>query len=277
MSDNKPVLIALIVTGLALIGIVAYYFSAQEVEPETTTQSVPVEVVPTEEVVETPEPEPVVEPIVAKPIETVPESEPPAFVLPRLDNSDQLIRDGAVSLTRHEGINTWLGGDELIRKTVAFVDNIANGMVARQPAAALAPRGAMIVREIDDGVFEMDERSYDRYNLVTNIFLSLDTERSVEFYLLLKPLFTEAYKELGYPTGDFNEVILRAIGRMLETPDLASPARLVRPVVMYEYEDAQLEALSPAQKQLLRMGPRHATAIKTKLGGLARELRGAVE
>ncbi len=135
----------------------------------------------------------------------------------------------------------------------------------------------MIVREVEEGVFTIDERSYDRYNLVTNIFLSIDTQRSVEFYLLLKPLFSEAYKELGYPSGDFNEVILRAIGRLLETPDLGSSARLIRPVVMYEYEDPQLESLSPAQKQLLRMGPKHATSIKNKLRDLARELRAAVE
>ena len=278
MSENKPVLIALIVTGLALVGLVVYYFVSQPAEPESVTQSVPVPVQePAEPVTEPPEPEPQPEPVVAQ---TTPEpkaEEPPSFVLPRLDSSDQLIRDGAVSLTRHEGINAWLGSEELIRKTVVFVDNIANGTVVREPAAALAPRGTMTVREVSDGVFEVDPRSYDRYNTVTNIFLSIDTERAVEFYLLLKPVFTEAYQELGYPSADFDQVIFRAIGRMLETPELATPARLVRPVVMYEYQDPQLEALSPAQKQLMRMGPKHGAAIKRKLGDFARELRSAVE
>lgn len=277
MSENKPVVIALVVTGLALVGLLIYYFSSQPDESVSVTESVPVVVAPEVALVEkAPEPEPIETPVVAETPEPDPE-DTPTFVLPRLDNSDQLIRDGAVSLTRHEGINGWLGSNELVRKTVVFIDNVANGGIAREPATALAPRGAVMVQEIEEDVYVMDERSYDRYDLVTSIFLSIDTQRSVEFYLLLKPLFTKAYQELGYPDGDFNQVIFRAIGRLLETPDMSEPARLIRPVVMYEYEDAQLESLSPAQKQLLRLGPKHGVAIKSKLRDLARELRSAVE
>lgn len=274
MSENKPVLIALVITGLLIVGIGIYYLTSTPEEPESVTESVPVVKQPVKAPEPEPEPEPEPQPVIAEP---EPQPDTPAFVLPRLDNSDQLIRDGAVSLTRHEGINSWLGSDELVRKTVVFVDNIAAGTVAREPGAALAPRSPMIVKEISEGVYVMDERSYDRYNQVTNVFLSLDTERAVEFYLLLKPLFAEAYGELGYPDGGFDEVILRAIGRLLETPDLTEPAKLVRPVVMYEYQDKRLENLSPAQKQLLRMGPKHSLAIKNKLRDIARELRGAVE
>ena len=49
--------------------------------------------------------------------------------------------------------------------------------------------------------------------------------------------------------------------------------RLVRPVVMFEYADPQLESLSAVQKQLLRMGPDNSRAIQAKLGEMARELR----
>lgn len=274
MSENKPVLIALVVTGLALVGLLVYYFTSESDSGDSVTETVVVAPPAVE-----PEPQPEPEPAPIPEPEPVPEAEveTPRFVLPRLDNSDQLIRDGAVSLTRHEGINGWLGSEELVRKAVAFVDNVAAGSVAREPAAALAPRGPIQVREIEEGVYVMDERSFDRYDRVTNVFLSLDTERSVEFYLLLKPLFAEAYGELGYPDGTFDQVILRAIGRLLETPDLTEPARLVRPVVMYEYQDPRLENLSAAQKQLLRMGPEHGAAVKNKLRDLARELRSAIE
>tara|TARA_R110002072_G_scaffold3830_4_gene27287 strand:+ start:37510 stop:38331 length:822 start_codon:yes stop_codon:yes gene_type:complete len=267
MSENKPVFIALIVTGILLVGFLAYYFLSAEPQPDTVTDIVAIPEPATIEVIEpeAPEPEPEVEPEVV--------AEEPAFVLPRLENSDQLIRDGAVSLTRHEGINTWLGSSELIRKTVAFTDNIANGSIAKEPAAALAPRGQMSVQEISEGVYVMNERSYDRFNNVTNILLSIDTKRSVEFYVLLRPLFAQAYGELGYPSGNFDQVILRGIGRLLETPQIDEPAKLIRPVVMYEYQDPKLEMLSPAQKQLLRMGPKNADAIKAKLRDIARELR----
>jgi hypothetical protein len=277
MSENKPVLVALVITGLALVGLGVYFFSVDEPDAQSVTESVPVVAAPTIEKIDEVTAAPVIEPKIEAVASTEPLVETPSFVLPRLDNSDQLIRDGAVSLTRHEGINSWLGGNELIRKTVVFVDNIANGTIAREPAAALAPRSPIAVTEVSDGVYVIDERSYERFNVVTNIFLSIDTKRAVEFYVLLRPLFSQAYSELGYPAGDFDQVILNAVGRLLETPTFSEPAKLIRPVVMYEYQDQNLEAMSPAQKQLLRLGPKHGAAVKVKLGDLARELRSAIE
>ncbi len=207
MSENKPVLIALILVGLALVGAGAYFFTSSEPEPVTVSQQVDIPVIapeqPVVEVVKVPEPE--VEVPVETPQPIVEETPEPTFVLPRLDNSDQLIRDGAVSLTRHEGINSWLGSDELIRKIVVFVDNVANGNIAKEPAAALAPRGEMSVTRVSDDVFVMNESSYDRYNLVTSILTSIDSKRAVEFYVLLKPLFQEAFDELGYPNARFED------------------------------------------------------------------------
>ena len=274
MSENKPVLIALAVTGVLLLGFLVYYFTSGSGSEATVqdTVAIPEEKPP---VVKAPEPTPA--PMPEPTPEVTEEPEAPAFVLPRLDNSDQLIRDGAVSLTRHEGINTWLGSKQLIRKVVAFTDNVANGNIAKEPAAALAPRGQMIVDEVEEGVYVVNPRSYDRFNNVTNILLSLDTQRSVEFYLLLRPLFQEAYEELGYPSGNFDQVLLSSIGRLLETPKVPESAKLIRPVVMYEYQDPRLESLSPAQKQLMRMGPKNAEAIKDKLRDIALELRNAVE
>lgn len=276
MSENKPVLIALAVTGLALLGFLVYYLTTGSDESATVkdTVTIPAEKAPVVE----PNPEPMTLPDPEPELEVATdETEAPAFVLPRLDTSDQLIRDGAVSLTRHEGINTWLGSNQLIRKSVAFTDNIANGNIAKEPAAALAPRGQMSVSEIEEGVYVVNPVSYERFNNVTNILLSVDTERTVEFYLLLRPLFQQAYEELGYPSGKFDQVILQAIGRLLETPEVPETAKLVRPVVMYEYQDPKLESLSPAQKQLLRMGPKNAEAVKAKLRDIALELRNVLQ
>ena len=135
----------------------------------------------------------------------------------------------------------------------------------------------MSVTEIEEGVYTIHPRSYERFDNATNILLSLDTKRSVEFYLLLKPLFQQSYEELGYPSGNFDQVILSAIGRLLETPSVPESAKLIRPVVMYEYQDPRIESLSPAQKQLLRMGPKNAEAIKDKLRDIALELRSVLE
>lgn len=277
MSDYKPLLIALVVVALLIVGYGVSVMLSDD-EPETVV-SEPVEIpqpAPAPEPVAEPEPEPEPEqtPVAPEP-EPVPEPEPeePAFVLPRLDDSDSLVRDGMVSLTRHEGINRWLGANELIRKFVVFVDNVANGGVPRQQVAFLAPEAPFTARQVAEDVFVMDEASYSRYNLVTDIFTSIDSRRAAEFYVLLQPLFQQAYDELGYPDAKFEDKIFKAIGLLLETPIKTEPVRLIRPVVTFEYEDRKLEALSGAQKQMLRMGPRNTRVIQAKLSELALELR----
>ncbi len=270
MSDNKPVVVALVVVVLLLAGVF-FYFSSDDTEVSSQAIEVPG---PESRapVIEKPEPE------VVQQIELPdPEQEVPAFVLPRLDDSDQLIRDGIVSLTRHEGVNAWLSPNELIRKFVAFSDSVANGQLSKEPVRVLAPEGEFKVRKLSDTVYELDDTSYDRYNDFTQVVLSIDSRRAAEFYLLVGPMLVEAYSELGYPDKKFDDVVFQAIGRLLETPVITQPIRLVRPVVMYQFEDPRLESLSPIQKQMIRMGPKNTRALQIKLGEIALELRSIVE
>ncbi|MBQ74553.1 MAG: hypothetical protein CMQ20_05950 [Gammaproteobacteria bacterium] len=223
-----------------------------------------------------PEPEPEPEPVVEVPV-PVEEQVEPAFVLPLLNDSDQLIRDGVVSLTRREGVNAWLSPNELIRKFVAFVDGVAIGQVSKDPVRVLTPEGPFLVSQISEEVYLLDSASYKRYDFFTSVVISLDSRRTAEFYLLVHPMLQEAYDELGYPNEKFNEVVFKAIGRLLETPVINKPIRLVRPVVMYQFEDQKLESLSAAQKQLIRMGPKNTRALQVKLSEMALELRSLLE
>ena len=148
MSESKPIIIALVIAGLGIIGYLAYTFMQDD--PKSTVVSQPLEI-PESKPIETPVPEkmaPELEleaPAIAEitPPEPTPEvvkePEKPAFILPRLDDSDGLIRDGVVTLTRHEGINNWVRPGELVRKFVVLVDNAANGSVAKEAAIVLGP------------------------------------------------------------------------------------------------------------------------------------------
>ncbi|MEX2326529.1 MAG: DUF3014 domain-containing protein [Pseudomonadales bacterium] len=276
MSDNKPLVIALVVVGLLILVYVTSLFLSDDEPAQSTSQAIEIPE-PKQAPVPEPEPEPAVEESITETAEVSAAEPEPGFILPRLDDSDQLVRDGVVSLTRHEGINQWLGPDELIRKVVVFVDNIANGTIARQPVSFLAPTEPFSATQVSDTEYVMDEASYRRYNRVTDIFISIDSRRTAEFYDLLRPLFQKAYGELGYPASNFDDVIFRAIGRMLETPVITEPIRLVQPVVTYEYANPRLESLSAAQKQMLRMGPRNTQAIQSKLSELALELRAVLK
>ena len=252
--------------------------SSKESAPEVVTQpvAIPEPEPPAPEPVIEAEPEPELEPeqVVEAPVE---EEVEPAFVLPRLNDSDQLIRDGVVSLTRHEGVNTWLSPNELIRKFVAFVEGVAIGQVAKDPVRDLAPQGPFLASQISEQVYLLDSASYERYDFFSEVVVSLDARRSAEFYLLVHPMLQEAYGELGSPDKKFNDVVFKAIGRLLETPVINKPIRLLRPVVMYQFEDKKLESLSAAQKQLIRMGPKNTRALQVKLSEIALELRSLLE
>lgn len=274
MSDNKPIIITLVVVLAAIIGVVVYFVSSTEPE-STAVEEIAIPAPASEpEPVPDPEPEPAPEPEPVGELPPEPEvEEEPAFVLPLLDDSDSLIRDGAVSLIRHEGINGWLAPSQLIRKYVAFVDNVARGQVAKEPVRQLTPEGPFLVKKIDENTFELDPVSYERYNMVADVAASVDARRAAEFYHLLRPLIQDAYAELGYGDKSFDDVMFEAIGRLLETPVIEEPILLVQPVVMYKYQDDKLESLSPVQKQLIRMGPRNTRLLQNKMREISLELR----
>lgn len=288
MVGNKSILIALGVVGIVVIAVLSYLFLfPDEEQPVQVVQQPPP--IPVESPITEPEPEP--EPVLEPAPATEPEPEPepvlepvvveepqqPLFVLPAIADSDQLIRDGVASLSGHGGIADWLVVDELIRKFVVLVDNVARGNVPRQHVAFLTPRGKFEVQGDDEEIHYIDEKSYSRYDLVTEIFISLDARRAVEFYTLVKPLFQQAFNDLGYPNRRFEDMIFIGIGRLLETPDLPQPVKLVRPSVMYKFANPRVERLSAAQKQLIRMGPKNTKVIKEKLSEVALELRKALE
>jgi hypothetical protein len=78
-------------------------------------------------------------------------------------------------------------------------------------------------------------------------------------------LFQSAYVELGYPNGYFNDRLVEVIDHLLAAPEANAPIRLVQPKVLYEFEDADLQALSSGRKAMLRLGPANEARVKAKL------------
>ena len=100
----------------------------------------------------------------------------------------------------------------------------------------------------------------------------MDSEALVAAYVQYYPLFQEAFQELGYPSGYFNDRLVEVIDHLLATPDIDEPILLHKPKVVYQYSDPQLELLSAGQKIMLRIGSDNAVIIKQKLA----EIRQAV-
>jgi hypothetical protein len=163
----------------------------------------------------------------------------------------------------------WLAPDDLVRRFVAAVDDVARGKSPRPHLGHLAPkRGFRATSETGDGAgdeLRIDPRSYDRYDPFVEVLLSLDTADSVRLYRRLEPLFQEAYRDLGYPEGDFDRTLDRAFDEILATPIPEGPVELERGVDDYRFADPDLENLDPAQKHFLRLGPDNMRQLQAKL------------
>ena len=189
-----------------------------------------------------------------------------ALLLPELEKSDQMIRQAALSLGNFSEaeIEAFLPAEQLIRKFVAILDNAASGKFSSNLVADLKMNGSFVAREIEEGIFEIDFRSYQRFDKIADVIYSIDANRAAQLYLTIKPLISEAYKELGYLADDFDAVILSALDSVLATPEVPGRVLLKRPVVMYEYLNPEYEALNGFQKLILRTGPRNSRLLKQK-------------
>jgi hypothetical protein len=93
----------------------------------------------------------------------------------------------------------------------------------------------------------------------------LDASKAVGLFKEFNPLFQEAYRELGYPQGDFQAALIQAMKELLAVPVVEGGIQVKEAVVSYWVVDDTLEDLSEAQKHLLRMGPQNTRKIQKKL------------
>jgi DUF3014 family protein len=188
--------------------------------------------------------------------------------LPPLGESDALVRELVGRLSAHPSVVAWLAGDGLIRGATVTVQNVAAGQTPLRQVQRLAPKAPFAARGTG-GDLTADPQSYERYNWIADGVASLDAQGVARLYGTLKPRVEEAYAELGSPESRFDATLERALVLLLETPIVEGDVRLVPRGALYAYADPRLEALAPAQKQLLRTGPRNTRVILGKLRDVA--------
>jgi hypothetical protein len=191
--------------------------------------------------------------------------------LPELDESDALIRRLAGALTAHPRWAGWLVTDRLVERFVASVVTLAAGNSPREQLPFLEPEGDFRVRTSGDGLV-IDPASFRRYDAFTEALVGIDRNGAVRLYRQLRPLFLDAYARLGFPPEQFDAHVARAMDNLIDAPVFEGPFRVRQGVEVYEYEDAALEVLTPAEKHILRLGPENALRVQAKL----RQLRGAL-
>ena len=190
------------------------------------------------------------------------------IVLPPLDETDSLVLQLVQRLSAHPRVAAWLALKGLIRNFTVVTLNISNGETPAVHLRRLAPASRFRVREAAGTVY-LDPRSYQRYDAYADAVSGLDARGTARLYATLKPRITEASRELGNPTGDFDPVLERAIVELLRVPVVDGDVRVTAKIISYAFADPRLEALSAAQRQFLRMGPRNVRMVQSKLREIA--------
>lgn len=224
---------------------------------------------PIVEVAEPGLPDPVEQPVLR---DTLSDDEPSSdaaaeLILPELNASDAFIKN---ELALFSLPVNWLDREDLLRRLAVVVDNAARGEYPRGQLGFLAPAEKFKVIENSQGVF-LDSLNYRRFDSYLDILEGVDPGLLATLLEQMAPLVDEALAELGNQ-DDSQPQILSAIEQILDVPHVTGDIELIQPKVFYEYANPSLEALSPLQKQVLRLGPTNIARLKEYLEALRSEL-----
>lgn len=270
-NSSSGSMIAIIIV-VAVVAAAAFYFLRDKAPETSETIATPIAVPPqavtssatssVAPIVEYQAPEPVVE------------EEP----LPSLNESDSSVLS-ALQQLRGEGLLNLLVPQEVLRKFVLAVNNVAEGKVIHEyrpvvsPPPPFAPETFSVTVEgnaVDQE--RIANRNFARYEPYVTTLALIDSDAAVAVYRRFYPLLEEAFRELGLKKPNFHSVMIAAIDNILAAPDVQGDLLLVRPKVFYQYADPALEQLPQTHKLMLRMGPENARSVKASLRQLRARL-----
>jgi hypothetical protein len=256
---NKPIIGVAAAVVVVAAGTWYYLHSRQAMPPVPATVQQPAAA------------EPPAEPAIQHPLPAAEGDALSKTPLPALADSDAALSDSLVKVAGVSAVKDYLLPENIIRHLVVTIDNLPRQKVAvdKRPVAPVAGSFGAVGDELHASI---DPQNFARYQPLVALVGKLDMRQVAAIYVHFYPLFQQAYQDLGYPNGYFNDRLVQVIDSLLAAPQPAAPIDLVRPNVMYLYADPALEARPAGQKVLMRMGPDNAAAIKAKLT----ELRAAI-
>lgn len=185
--------------------------------------------------------------------------------LPALDDSDSYFLL-EIENTLGEAVAELFVREAVIDRLVASIDNLTRSKIPDRIRPVDTLDAPFEPDTADDGeTLVLGIHSYARYDALVAYIYYAEVDAVYDAYQRFYPLFQKAYEQLGYPNAYFNDRLIEVIDHLLAAPEPEGPIALVRPNVLYEFADPDLEALSSGQKLLLRMGPGNAATLKRKL------------
>lgn len=197
--------------------------------------------------------------------------------LPALDQADGVVQAALAELIGKQGVMAFLNVDGFTRRAVVTIDNLARPHAAPR-LWPVQPSPGRLQRVVAGEAELIAPDNARRYEPFVALIASIEPSRAAALYRRLYPLFQQAYAELGYPRGHFNDRLVEVVDHLLAAPEPTLPPAVrltevkgevpsTRPWVRYEFVDEKLEALSSGQKIMVRIGTTNERRLKAWLTG----------
>ncbi|WIG98085.1 DUF3014 domain-containing protein [Myxococcus sp. SDU36] len=195
-------------------------------------------------------------------------TEPP---LPSSAELDVLLRTKLARASLLPEFAAWLKEQDLLRRFVTVVGNVANGDSPREAVSFLAPASTFEARR-KGGKLVIEMKSYARYDVLGKVVGSLDMGVLVSTYRDVRHLAERLHKETARPGSTFDATLHLAFEQVLAVPVIDGDVEVVPKGAMFVYADPKLEGLTAAQKHLLRMGPKNLRRLQDKVREASQQL-----
>ncbi len=134
---------------------------------------------------------------------------PSAEPIVPLDDSDSFFRHALSGLMSDRALGQFFVTDQMVRKFVATVDNLPRQTASMQMRTVEAMPGDFET-STSTGVLSIAPTNTTRYVGFIDAVSMANLKSLVQLYATHCELFQQAYRELGYPRGDFNDRLLLA-------------------------------------------------------------------
>ena len=124
------------------------------------------------------------------------------------------MREALANLFKGNKLPAFVQPMNLIRNIVATIDNLPRSKAAPRLWPVQPTPGRLSTINAGDSLVIAPDNSA-RYAPVVALVHAIDTKQLVAIYVRFYPLFQQAYRELGYPDGYFNDRLVAVIDHLI--------------------------------------------------------------
>ena len=187
-----------------------------------------------------------------------------AAPLPSLNSSDAHVISTLDALIGNSDLSALLLQPQVVQRIVATVDSLPRRGLNSVMMPMRTPKSSFTTQDAAGGLI-ISVQNDARYAPYMQVVQITDPKKLVAWYVQAYPLFQQAYRQLGYPTGYFNDRLIVAIDNLLAAPELEQRPSVALSSGYFRYVDPRLESLSAGQRAMLRVGPQNEAILKSRL------------